>query len=66
MHVLLLRHRHTVCPVVHSGNAIKQGGGGSNGTGDKAWRVQHDKHGKLQYLFYNGIAGVEIYAIPML
>ena len=33
MHVLLLRHRHTVCPVVHSGNAIKQGGGGSNGAG---------------------------------
>jgi hypothetical protein len=21
------------------------------GRGDKAWRVQHDKHGKFQYLF---------------
>ena len=45
---------------------LSKGEGAQTGRGDKAWRVQHDKHGKLQYLFYNGIAGVEIYAIPML
>ena len=38
------------------GGGEKRGGGGGGGgvrrcEGDKAWRVQHGKHRKFQYLF---------------
>ena len=32
--------------------ALNGGGGLTRCEGDKAWRVQHDKHGKFQYLFF--------------
>jgi hypothetical protein len=30
---------------------LKEGRGVTRREGDEAWRVQHDKHGKFQYLF---------------